>query len=233
MASSSYIIWDFDGTLGHRTGMWSGTLLEVLRSHGLGASLTTEHIRPFLASGFRWHRADIMRRSCTADEWWLELEPLFERAFREAAGVSQTQASELAKEVRSTYLLPAQWQLFPDVLETLATLTNAGWRHVLLSNHVPEFRFILQSLGLIDHFTLIFNSADTGVEKPHREAFENVRRSLPLHSTVWMVGDNFAADIQGAERVGIPAILVRKSHPAAKRHAEQLTGVIALLEGAG
>ncbi|HTV49072.1 MAG TPA: HAD-IA family hydrolase, partial [Phycisphaerae bacterium] len=76
----------------------------------------------------------------------------------------------------------------------------------------------------------IFNSADTGFEKPHREAFENVRRSLPPHSKIWMVGDNFVADIQGAEQVGIPAILVRKSHPEAKRHAEQLAGVIALLE---
>jgi len=230
MADSSYILWDFDGTLGHRTGMWSGTLLEVLQSHGVGASLTIEQIRPYLASGFRWHRADVQHRSGTADEWWLELEPLFARVFREAAGLSQPQAAELAKLVRSTYLLPTQWQLFPDVRETLATLTAAGWRHVLLSNHVPEFRFIVQSLGLIDHFTLIFNSADTGFEKPHREAFENVRRSLPPHSKIWMVGDNFVADIQGAEQAGIPAILVRKSHPEAKRHTEQLTGVIAWLE---
>jgi putative hydrolase of the HAD superfamily len=231
MANDSYILWDFDGTLGHRTGMWSGALLEVLHSHGLAGSLTIDQFRPFVVSGFRWHNATVVHRRCSPAEWWGELEPLFERAFREAGGLPQSQASQLAREVRGRYTLGTQWQLFPDVHAALATLAAAGWRHVLLTNHVPELRAILQSLGVESHFASVFNSADTGVEKPHREAFENVRRSLPRVSRIWMIGDNFPADIQGAEDAGIPAILVRRPHPSAARFAETLEGVAPLLSG--
>lgn len=229
MAAHSYILWDFDGTLGHRTGMWSGTLLEVLQSHGLAGPLTIDQFRPYVVTGFRWHNAHVLHRACPPDEWWSELEPMFARAFREAAGLPEAQAARLAKEVRGRYALATQWRLFPDVRESLAVLSGAGWGHVLLSNHVPELREILRSLGIEERFGSIFNSAETGVEKPHAEAFENVRRALPPGARLWMVGDNIAADVRGAEAVGIPAILVRKPHPSAKRYAEDLRGVAAHL----
>jgi ribonucleotide monophosphatase NagD (HAD superfamily) len=37
-----------------------------------------------------------------------------------------------------------------------------------------------------------------------------------------MVGDNYQADVVGAERAGIPAILVRSEHPEAQRSAKDL-----------
>ena len=104
---------------------------------------------------------------------------------------------------------------------------------MLLSNHVPELGTILQALEIHQHFVAVFNSAETGIEKPHPEAFENVRMSLPLGAKLWMIGDSFTADINGAEAVGIPAILVRKPHPSATRYAEDLRGIVPILERAG
>jgi putative hydrolase of the HAD superfamily len=226
-----YILWDFDGTLGRRTSGWSGALLEVLHSHGIGAAVTANDLRPFLATGYRWHNHHLKNHARTSPElWWRELEPFFERAFREGAGIPEPESLRLAKQVRTAYVNPSQFSLFPDVHQTLTALSAKGWRHVLLTNHVPELGTILQVVGIQHHFAAIFNSADTGVEKPHPEAFENVRLSLPSGSKMWMIGDNFTADIQGAESAGIPAILVRKPHPSARRYADDLAGVVAMLD---
>ena len=44
-----------------------------------------------------------------------------------------------------------------------------------------------------------------------------------------MVGDNYEADIAGAEAVGIPAILVRNSSSSAKRFCQSLLDVVHFL----
>jgi putative hydrolase of the HAD superfamily len=55
----------------------------------------------------------------------------------------------------------------------------------------------------------IFNSAETGYEKPHPRAFQHVIESLGAPRSIWMVGDNPVADIEGARAVGMNALLVR------------------------
>ena len=60
----------------------------------------------------------------------------------------------------------------------------------------------------------IHTSASTGFEKPHPRAFELALEAAGHPDTVWMVGDNPIADVQGAQRLGIPAILVRTADPA-------------------
>jgi ribonucleotide monophosphatase NagD (HAD superfamily) len=44
-----------------------------------------------------------------------------------------------------------------------------------------------------------------------------------------MIGDSMTADIQGADSVGIPAILVRRYHEEAKYSCEKLSGVAAII----
>lgn len=232
MNSLGHIIWDFDGTLGHRTGMWSGTLLEVLHANGHSARVTADDLRPFLATGFRWHSAHSENAPNTPpDRWWSELEPVFQRAFHEGAGVPRAESQRLAEEVRSRYVDVTKWMLFLETRQALDSLTADGWQHVLLTNHVPEFPSILESLGIRECFATVFNSAETGIEKPHVKAFENVRSSLMGTGQLWMIGDSFTADVQGAEAVGIPGILVRKPHPSAKRYAGDLNGVKSILDG--
>jgi putative hydrolase of the HAD superfamily len=77
----------------------------------------------------------------------------------------------------------------------------------------------------------VFNSAITGIEKPNASAFESVLSKLPPppERNVWMIGDNFHADVRGAESLGIPAILVRERHPEARYAFEDLSGLLDLL----
>jgi putative hydrolase of the HAD superfamily len=143
----------------------------------------------------------------------------------EAAGYTPARALELADVARRLYVDPnVGWALFDDTLPALERLTQAGWTHAILSNHVPELRAMVAGLGLEDVVAFISCSAETGYEKPHEQAFASVLDSL-RPDEAWMVGDNVVADVLGAEAVGIPAVLVRRPDPRARRYADSLAGV--------
>ena len=224
-----YLMWDFDGTLAHRPGQWTDTVLSVLRQAGLAAGVDREVVRPFMNTGFPWHKPEVIRSANqAADDWWQGLEPVFARAFLEVGRVSKEQALTLARQVRPTYLDPAVWFVFDDVVPTLRRLKDLEWRHVVLSNHVPELPQLVADLGLTTYFEAVYSSAATGVEKPNPEAFRRARATLPADARVWMVGDSVDADM-GAEAAGISAILVR-SNSGHSRCCSNLAGVIEILE---
>lgn len=206
-----YLIWDFDGTLGYRIGKWSGALLQVLQREMPDYVGSAAHIRPHLSGGFPWHNPEIVRLpNERPDDWWAMLQPVFVRAFRNVAQIDDVQAKELARMVRAVYTDTTGWRLFDDSIRTLERLSSLGWKHIVLSNHVPELPTIIAALGLNDHIINLFNSASTGVEKPHPRAFHGVLESLDgVSPDVWMIGDNPVADIAGARAVGLKAIIVR------------------------
>ncbi|MCC6572837.1 MAG: HAD-IA family hydrolase [Planctomycetes bacterium] len=229
---SRYLIWDFDGTLGLREGGWSGALHEVAcRRHGPNR-VTPERLREHLHRGFPWHAPHQVRPSAAPDVWWALVQPVFENAFA-AVGFSHPETTEMAAQVRNAYLEPHTWKLFDDVLPTLDSLSAAGFKHVILSNHVPELPSILDALGIAGRIRRVFNSAETGCEKPHPAAFHEVRKALPEAQSFWMIGDNYVADVTGAEKAGIPAILVRKPHAGATRYSPDVAGVAAIVGFAG
>jgi len=225
-----YLIWDFDGTLAERKGMWSGALLEALEcerpNHGVGPEL----VRPYLQTGFPWHEPHNVRdEKVSAEEWWQALYPVFVRAYCEGLRLEHAQAHRLCKAVRDAYVNPRNWLLFEDTQPSLKALAAAGWRHVILSNHVPELRQIVQALGIGSYFEAIFSSAETGIEKPHPRAFHGVLGSLGPVESAWMIGDSITADVKGAAAAGLQAALVRKPHADAQIYFETLHGLAAFL----
>ncbi|MFI0467130.1 HAD family hydrolase [Saccharopolyspora sp. 5N102] len=201
------VIWDFDGTLGQRTGSWTGCALEVLDQHRPGHIWTRSDVAPLLSSGFPWHTPEVPHPELSEPgQWWARLEVVFSYAFA-ALGISEVTACELAREVRPTYLSAATWSLSEHAVAVLERLRSAGWTQVLLSNHVPELPEILARLGCAHYFTEVLTSATLGYEKPHPAAFQAATAMLPNVET-WMVGDNPAADIAGARECGLNAILV-------------------------
>jgi len=154
---------------------------------------------------------------------------VFERAFA-AAGLPSPQSRLLAREVRCVYADPNYWRLYDDTLPVLTQLSGKGWTHLLLSNHVPELPTLLRHLQIDAVFAQVFNSAETGYEKPHPQAFQNVLDTIKASETVWMIGDNPVADIAGAAAMGIPGILVRKRHADVRYQCDNLVQVAALLQ---
>jgi len=229
-----WLIWDFDGTLAYRVGewpAWTQALLEVLDRETPGHGVDPELLRPFLRTGFPWHSPEVHHpHLASADAWWGALEPRFADAFRKV-GYDADSARRMAKVVRRAYLDPGRWRLYDDALPALEELSSRGWKHVLLTNHVPELEEIVHHLGLNRNLHRVFNSAETGYEKPHPEAFRGVLEDLPGADAVWMIGDNADADVAGAKAAGIPAILVRRRREGVEPYCEDLTGIAAMVGG--
>jgi putative hydrolase of the HAD superfamily len=109
---------------------------------------------------------------------------------------------------------------------------DRGWSHLILSNHVPELPELVESLGLSAVITAVYSSGCTGVEKPHRGAFEAVFSRYPRATSGWMIGDSWHADVQGALAVGMRAILMRAEHPEARLRCATLDEVVDVVDGA-
>lgn len=231
MERRKVLIWDFDGTLAYRDGMWSGAMVEVLDGHEPGHGITREHLRPFLRKGFPWHNAEEPHLELAdPDAWWQRLQPVFAAAYS-ARGIGATRAAELACEIRGRYTDPAAWSVYSDVPDALAQLHADGWTHVVLSNHIPELETLMAALGLRASFDAVYSSALIGYEKPNPRAFRHVLDAVGSYGPVWMIGDNPVADIAGAAALGIPGILVRSESEEARISSADLTGIRVLING--
>ncbi len=103
-----------------------------------------------------------------------------------------------------------------DAVEVVHQLRRQGYPLALLTNGGSEFqRRKLQRHGLEGLFDAILVEGEWGVGKPHRSVFEEALRRMNAHpSEVWMIGDNFDADIRGAAQLGIRGVWVHHGRVA-------------------
>lgn len=206
---SGVVLWDFDGTLAWREGLWRSALVSALDEVSPGHGITGDMVRPGLKDGFPWHQPDIGHpHLATSETWWAHLVPVFESAYGRV-GVDADIASIAARLVSRIYSEPLHWSVYSDTEPALRRVRAAGWRNVILSNHVPELPRLVTDLKLHILVDDVITSAASGFEKPNREAFRTALDRSRQPRNVWMVGDNPIADIAGAEAVGIRSLLVR------------------------
>lgn len=80
--ASGTVLWDFDGTLAIRPGLWSKTMVDVLDRHHPGHRLTREDFRPSVRGGFFWHRPDEPHLHLgEPDAWWAEVNKLLHAGY--------------------------------------------------------------------------------------------------------------------------------------------------------
>jgi putative hydrolase of the HAD superfamily len=232
LKAKRFLLWDFDGTLAYREGMWGGCLVEALDGSEDAHGVTIDDVRPFLRDGFPWHAHDVPHPELSTPEaWWDAVEAVLARAY-EGVGLPAGRARELAREAHLRYVdCTSGWSLFDDTLAVLESLREASWAHAILSNHVPELPQLVEGLGLSGLVDVVLTSAVTGYEKPHPEAFALALERCGRPGEVWMIGDNPLADVAGAEAVGIPAILARTEAENVGRRAATLHDVERLILG--
>ena len=229
--SNQFIIWDFDGTLAFREGMWSQAVVDVINRNFSKVCLVREDISKYLSSGFFWHSPDAAHLHVIDSAiWWEHHNRIFENAIVKATNISSNRILQILPQIRQEYLDPVSWTVYADVLSSLSDLSSAGWKHVILSNHVPELSDLIESLGLADYFEKILTSARIGYEKPNRMAFDAIIKLLPSNSKLWMIGDSYTADVLGANNANINAILVRKKNELARHSAKSLHEIRSILE---
>jgi putative hydrolase of the HAD superfamily len=232
-AGAPVVLWDFDGTLAWRPGLWSACIAAALEEQQPGHGLGVDEIRAAMRGRYPWNApGEAHPHLCDPDRWWEEMCARIAQALA-ALGIGADRGAAVARDARRRFIDPGGgWRVFDDALPALQALADAGWRSAILSNHVPELEQIAAALGLAPHVERIFSSALTGFEKPHPLAFTHALRELGAPGRVWMVGDNPVADIQGASAARIPAILVRTAADCPLQ-AEGLTQAVQIILEAG
>jgi len=96
-----------------------------------------------------------------------------------------------------------------DVVPTLQALRRAGLNLGLLTNRTDPPTEYLNKIGLAEHLDFFIAAGEIGVWKPDPEIFYyslGMARALP-QQTVY-IGDNYYADVLGAENAGLIPVLI-------------------------
>jgi putative hydrolase of the HAD superfamily len=221
-----YILWDFDGTLGYRDGMWSGTLYSLLSKNNI-TNISLENIEPYLdrnslekmrpylgknftSKGLTWHFPEQSHKELFGTKTWLEYYAFhFKNIFQEL-GLDETISKKMSKEVINEFMDMAKWHLFNDVIDTFNNLDDNIYQNIIVSNHVPELEKIIEGLNIKNYFHGIYSSGNIGYEKPNPKIYEYVLKDKNIDKTdCIIIGDNYDADITGGLNMGIKSILVR------------------------
>lgn len=208
---AKYLLWDFDGTLAYRDGMWSSTIYELLIENGF-YDFKVDDIKPHLQSGFPWHSPEMSHEEFfDGKKWWEYMNEHFTEILRKL-GIQGDAAVRISNCIRERYLDINKWHVYDDTVYCLKRALDKGYSNIILSNHVPELEDLVKNLNIGDYFIKIYSSANIGYEKPNEKIFEKVLMNLNDIESITMIGDSYIADIQGAKEAGIDAILVRKSN---------------------
>lgn len=225
------VLWDFDGTLAKRPGMWGVELAAAAAEVIPGHVLDLDALPPYLVTGFPWHQPERPHLElCDPEAWWAHVLGRLAEALVQM-GYDSGVARDIALASRPRFLDPTPYRVYPEVVPTLERMTAESWEHVVLSNHVPELPAMADALGLSKHFRAVLSSGNLGYEKPHPEIFRLALEAAGDPEECWMVGDSPVADVEGAEGVGIPAVLVRRESAEAKRRAPDLVGAYEIITG--
>ena len=101
--------------------------------------------------------------------------------------------------------------LFPDTLPALQRLRAYGVPMGIISNYGKTLLDLLIQFELDRYFDFAIVSANEGVAKPDPKIFElGLAAARSSASEVLYVGDNVIDDIEGANNVGIDAVLINR-----------------------
>ena len=132
----------------------------------------------------------------------------YERLVLQGAGVEVTgaQALEIWNRVRR---VPYELTRFHDVLPAMKELKSLGLTLGLISNMNRDGAELIEGFGLRPYLDFAVTSGEVGAEKPHPPIFlaALARAETEPHQTVH-VGDQVTSDVDGAQSVGINAVLM-------------------------
>lgn len=169
----SVVLWDFDGTLAYREGLWGGCVVETLDAVVAGHGITLDRLRPLLRDGFPWHRHDVGHpQLCDPDAWWSHVLSVLVAAVG-AAGGGAVAVEAVRADFRDRYLDASGWTVFDDAVPALQRAAELGWRNVVVSNHVPELTGIVAAVGLADLVDDVVTSAVVSYDKPHPRMYRS------------------------------------------------------------
>lgn len=114
-------------------------------------------------------------------------------------------------------------ELFEDTISTLEQLKLLGIPVYLLSNSIFKksvMKNIINQYDLEKYFVNTHFSADYKIRKPHKDLFKIVYDDIKKYDAaiemkqVYFIGDNFQADVLGAENFGFTPVFINRRQDA-------------------
>ena len=114
-----------------------------------------------------------------------------------------------AAELFDRFAQPDAWEVAPGTRSMLAELKRRGLKLAVISNWDQRLPLLLERLDLADPFDTFAISAIVGAEKPHPRIFETALEALGVAAeSALHVGDSRRDDVEGADGVGMQALLL-------------------------
>jgi putative hydrolase of the HAD superfamily len=136
----------------------------------------------------------------------------YTRAIIEHMGGTGPFTADAARDIYDEWARCRHFFLYDDVDPTLRTLAGRGLRIGLISNTQRPLDEFAAHFGLEGLIAGAVSSAAHGFLKPHPSIFETALDTLGVAAgEAVMVGDSVKHDIEGARRIGMRAVLVRRS----------------------
>ena len=203
------ILYDLDGTL--RFNQPPGREFFLDQAFSLGVPISGEDRRRTAIWEHRYwaESAEVLLdvvEYTDADAFWVN----YSRRQLQAAGLAPGQAQSLAPQLHSHMKENYRPQdvILPETYEVLAQLRGAGYVVGVVSNREKPFGEYLTERGLdsLVHFSV--SGGEAGSKKPDRGIFEYALGKAGSHAgeTIY-VGDNYFADVVGAQGAGIQPVL--------------------------
>lgn len=206
--------------------------------HSIDGAISEERIGAATRGLWEEYKASLDLDSAsfeTSDEltrlWWANYNGrLFDRLGLANGGTDGREA--FVEALWEVFGNPAQWQLFPDVEESIEGLRSRGYRLAIVSNWDSRLFTICERLGLTSRVEFIVASAPAGIEKPDPRIFEMaLARAGTTAGEAIHVGDDYLADVVGARRAGVePVYLNRDGGPAPSEPVTTIRSLTELLE---
>jgi FMN phosphatase YigB (HAD superfamily) len=204
------VLFDLDGTLRHNHPNGYDLFIEFLRE--LGFTLTPEQVQ----AGHRWTHyywsiapemhADMREFGGEGSAFWAR--------YTQRQLVSLGISGDLpALAARISALFDERYQPIhqvpDDVVPTLLRLRELGYTVGLVSNRLEPLETLVTELGLADFFVFTLSAGQAGSWKPEAVIFHKAVELAGCRpeETVY-VGDNYYADVQGAEAAGLNPVLI-------------------------
>ncbi|XP_004086175.1 haloacid dehalogenase-like hydrolase domain-containing protein 3 [Oryzias latipes] len=105
------------------------------------------------------------------------------------------------------------WEVYPDTRTALESCSSLGLKLAVVSNFDNRLEAILQSCGLLSHFSFLVTSEGAGVAKPHPAIFHHALRKCGASAdSVAHVGDHYVNDYLASRSVGIHGFLLDRNN---------------------
>jgi putative hydrolase of the HAD superfamily len=141
-----------------------------------------------------------------------------------------TQADALFEALWDHFAQPQHWRLYSDVPATLKVLQSRGIKLRIASNFDARLRQIVAGLPQLAPFDAIFVSSEIGYTKPDLRFFQAIEERLQTPGgSILLVGDDVAADIQGAMDAGWQVVRLQRDGICPKGAIRSLDGLFAHL----